>query len=300
MTAVETSTHVGRGSAIAHHGEILQGLFDCRSGYARALVTLPYPELRATATFTRPRDLDCLEVIPATKTKAHRACELTLQWLGEAEVGRLSIQSAIPLSRGLGSSTADVVASIRAVIAAFGHEKPRGEVEAKLAVQAEVASDALMFSHTPVLFAQREGTVIERLKQRLPALEVIGFDGNSRSRGIDTLSLPLPSYDADEVAVYRRLWNQLRRAVEDGSALSVAEIASQSALINQRHLPNPLFEFATSLAAEVGAAGFQVAHSGTVIGLLFDPRDQSCERRATAARTCLSRSGIKSWRFRVG
>lgn len=43
---------IGVGHAIAHHGELLQGVFEGHDGRLhRGLLTLPYPLRTATATF---------------------------------------------------------------------------------------------------------------------------------------------------------------------------------------------------------------------------------------------------------
>jgi hypothetical protein len=48
-------------------------------------------------------------------------------------------------------------------------------------------------------------------------------------------------------------------------------LSALSARAHQRILPKPQLEKVIGLAREVGALGVNVAHSGTVIGLLLDP-----------------------------
>ncbi|WP_162240362.1 hypothetical protein [Nocardia arizonensis] len=48
-------------------------------------------------------------------------------------------------------------------------------------------------------------------------------------------------------------------------------MATASARLNQRFLEKPELETLVEIAAEHGAAGVQVAHSGSVAGVLFDP-----------------------------
>jgi uncharacterized protein involved in propanediol utilization len=81
----------------------------------------------------------------------------------------------------------------------------------------------------------------------------------------------------------------------------VGRVASASAGINQRYLPKPHFSELMRLSEDVGAAGLQVAHSGTVAGLLFDPRRPELEARVGRAEHGLDRLGISDrWRFRAG
>jgi uncharacterized protein involved in propanediol utilization len=53
------------------------------------------------------------------------------------------------------------------------------------------------------------------------------------------------------------------------------------------------------LADRVGAAGLQVAHSGDIAGLLFDPSVPEVEIRVAEAQRQLAASSAKTWRFRI-
>src|SRR5436305_2580597 len=106
------------GTAVAHHGEILQGAFTEGDRTVRALVTMPWPSGHAVARFERTGEPE-ITVEPAHKKKAAYAASLTLSCLDAPCGGRLSIASDIPEQLGLGSSTADVVAAIRAAAEAY-------------------------------------------------------------------------------------------------------------------------------------------------------------------------------------
>ncbi|TIW02170.1 MAG: kinase, partial [Mesorhizobium sp.] len=71
----------------------------------------------------------------------------------------------------------DVVASIRAVAATLKIQLRTSSI-GRLAVAAERASDAIAFDDHAVLFAQREGVVIENFGGALPPLLLIGFKAN--------------------------------------------------------------------------------------------------------------------------
>jgi uncharacterized protein involved in propanediol utilization len=192
-----------------------------------------------------------------------------------------------------------VTAAIRAVGDAFGLDIP-AEVVAELAVQAEVASDSTMFEDRAVLFAFRGGYVIEDFGGRFPPLEVLGFNTDVTGSGVDTLSYPLALYTREEVEALRPLVELLRQAVRAQDPRLIGEAASASARINQAHLPKRHYDFLEKLVGRVGALGLQAAHSGTVAGLLFDPRDPAAEGRIEEARALLAEVGIDSvWRFQT-
>lgn len=176
---------VGRSAAIGHHGETLQGVFEQRSGVlVRGLVTLRARLFRAKARF-EPRGHGELCVKPRYKIKAQRAAELTLARLGQPCARLLKIDSKIPTRWGLGSSTGDVVAVVRAIGATFSIRLSPEEI-AEIAVRAETASDSTMFGDRAILFAQRRGIVIADLGGHLPPVHVVGF--NLDPRGVDTLT----------------------------------------------------------------------------------------------------------------
>jgi uncharacterized protein involved in propanediol utilization len=285
------------GHAHGHHGEILQGAFRLDGTLIRGLVTLPCPALWSEATVALERDAaDGLRVDPRWKTKALRAVGLTLDRLGIQDVGGVvTIASNIPPGHGYGSSTSDVAAAIDATLRATGHSLA-SETIAGMAVAAEGASDATFWDR-PVLFAQRQGQVIEDYKSPLPPMEVLAFHTAPDGTGIDTLALPVPRYDEGEIDAFEQLRSSLRVALARSDLRGVAAVATSSARLNQRHLPQPGFDEITATARRVGAIGVQVAHSGEVGGLLFEP-GPGLEQSIRWAHDELEARGLKPWRFR--
>ncbi|HEV8639296.1 MAG TPA: hypothetical protein VG370_34240 [Chloroflexota bacterium] len=294
----------GYGWASGHHGEILQGLFkvpdEAGGRLCRGLVTLPCRLFWSEATFL-PDASGVVRVTPAPKSKVHRAVGLALSRCGGARWGgHLWVRSNIPPRLGFGSSTSDVTAAIRAVADAFGLRLP-STVVAELAVQAEVAADSVMFGQRAVLFAHRDGQLIEDFGQPLPALEVLGFNTDPTGAGVDTVTLAPACYSWREIEAFQPLVALMRRAVHVQDARLVGRAASASARINQRYLPTPHFDRLERLVAEVEALGVQVAHSGTAAGLLFDPSRPGLDERVRPAQARLAELGFGStWRFRAG
>lgn len=290
-----SSPRLGHGYAIGHHGEIIQGVFEDSTGQLRrGLVSLLSDTFKAEATFF-PDDSGAVRVEPHWKTKARRAAELTLDYIGRPLGGHLVISSNIPPSWGFGSSTSDVTAATRAVANAFGMELTSKEV-ARLVVTAETASDPVMFNGRAVLFAQRDAIVIEEFAGAMPALEVLGF--NTDPKGVDTLAFPPARYSWWEIEAFRPLVGLIRRAIHLQEPGLIGQAASASAQINQRFLPKPRFDRLERLVDRVGALGQQVAHSGTLVGLLFNPSDVLLEDRISEARELLAEMGFEpTWRF---
>ncbi|MEU6298720.1 GHMP family kinase ATP-binding protein [Streptomyces erythrochromogenes] len=230
-----------------------------------------------------------LTVIPYWKAKALRAALLTASDLGIPSLrGVLRVESSIEVSLGFGSSTSDVTASIRAVLDAFGGNPHHARV-ARLAVQAESAADPLMFDEM-VLFAHREGRLIESFHAALPPVAVLGFQLGLGP--VDTLALPRARYNPDEIGRFDELRGLLRRAARTGDLAAIGRVATESARINQRFLPVPRFDDILGVARSTGTVGLQVAHSGSIGGFLFDPADPDHAQSVARAEKELSAIGI--------
>lgn len=291
-------TTIGEGYAGCHHGEILQGAFlDSHGQRHLGLVTLPMPEPATHAEYTRrletlPEDIT---VLPDDRHKARRAAALTTDFCAALtgyprSGGRLSLHGRIPVGLGMGSSTSDVIATIRAVAASFG-VSIQPSLVAGLAVRVERACDPLMLDTRPVLFAQRHGHVLEILGRTLPPLVVLGCR-TGQGQPVDTLRLPTNHYDEDDIRRFECLRAMLRAAISHADVGVLGSVSTTSAQLNQRILPKPELDTLTTLAETVGAAGVQIAHSGNVAGLLFDSRDPALQRRVRHGARLLEVNGL--------
>ncbi|MFI6939914.1 GHMP kinase [Streptomyces sp. NPDC050418] len=287
----------GIGSAPCHHGELLQGVFLDGQGERRAgLVTLPLDAHGTRAEFL-PRPGGAIEVVPHDRTKALRAAVLTRDLCADrlqAEPcgGELRLLGDVPVGLGMGSSTSDVIATVRAVADAYEVALGPAEV-ARIAVRAEQACDPLMLDGRPRLFAQRDGRVIEEFGARLPALIVVGC-ALSGGRPVDTLALP--SLGDEQIHVYEQLRALFRRALKTGDRALVGRVCTASARLGQRRLRHPDFDALTAVAARSGALGVQIAHSGCVAGVLFDPASPGVHRRLRLCSRELERAGLPATR----
>lgn len=281
----------------AHHGEVVQGIFYSADGVPEhGLVTLPCSLFRTRARF-RPLRGGPLTVEPGDRSRARTAARLTLDALGYTGWGgAIRIEGNVPLQWGCGSSTTDVLTVIRAVADAFGVELAPAWI-ARLSVASETASDSLMYGvDRAVLFAQRRGTLLLDLGGPLPRVKVLGFNTEGQC-GVPTLGLPPIPYSSWEVESYRAILGLLRRAVEQQDPVLLGHVASASTRINQRHRPKRRMAELFAMARETGALGIQVAHSGTVAGLLFEPGGDAPARMAEA-RARIADLGLgDAWEF---
>jgi uncharacterized protein involved in propanediol utilization len=289
---------IGTGRSLGHHGELLQGVFETSDGVHRGLVTLPCALFWTNATVTLRRGTGRAVVAPYGKEKAARAAVLALAALELPDLDvELRLESNIPAGHGFGSSTADVVATVRAVMDAAGRAQPEA-ILARIAVEAETAADPLMIDRV-VLFGHRSGRILRELGNGLPPITAIGFATSDRSpQGVDTLSHPPAAYSAAEIDEFRRLRADVSRAVADGDPRLLGRVSTESAWINQRYLPVARLQRIQGVAELTGAVGVQVAHSGDIAALLFSSADAAESGRLSEATSRLSGLGIeRTWRF---
>ncbi len=258
---------IGRGKSIGHFGEILQGVYEDGDGHLhRMLYSLSCSKFHSTATFTQD-NTGKVKILPTDKIKTCKAVEILRKHLKKPISGQLTIEDNIPIGGGCGSSTSNIIAGIRAICDCFGVSLTP-EIIAKLVVKAEQAADAIMHDNN-VLFAHREGQVVETFDHPLPPMKVLGF--NTDPKGIDTLNLKRARYNSKEIETFRVLSAALRRAIKKQDPVLVGRVATASATINQRFLPKPHFNSVQKIAIEFNALGIVISHSGTVMGLLFHP-----------------------------
>jgi len=278
MTAVTTAARdrprtragrVGLGTANGTFGELLQGALpgsEEAEGEGRFLVTLPVARW-SRAGFVLGPPGDGLTVSPATKAKAAALAAILLAELGQPADGSLVLHSSIPEGKGLASSSADLVATARAVAAAVNRCVPAERLGALLA--GIEPTDGVMHSGV-VAFDHRRGVHLRTLG-RLPALEVVAVDQGGR---VDTVAFNRTArgYGPDERRRYARLLDELTVAVGRGDLAAVGAIATESAALNQIRLPNRNFEALREVCRAVGGLGLVACHSGTMVGVLLDPR----------------------------
>jgi uncharacterized protein involved in propanediol utilization len=147
-----------------------------------------------------------------------------------------------------------------------------------------------------VLFAQRRGSMLLDLGGPLPRVRVLGFNTEG-DRGVETLALPSIPYSAWEIEAFRAILGLLRRSIEKQDPVLLGRVATASTRINQRHRPKLHMTELFALAREVRALGIQVAHSGTVAGLLFEPGSGSDGRVEQAQERLVALGLGDSWEF---
>ncbi|GAA3086380.1 hypothetical protein [Streptosporangium carneum] len=274
----------GVSTAFGTFGELLQGRLPERDG--DFLVTLPVARW-AVATFSGDPRLTELRVEPGHKLKALRLTEMIMEWAPVPMGGVLTIDSGIPEGKGLASSSADLVATARAVANALGVEMPPRLIEAFLS-RIE-PTDGVLYPGIVAYYHRR--VQLREVLGPLPSMTVVGVDEGGEIDTVEFNRIPKPFSAADR-RQYARLLEEMRTAVHARDLPSVGAVATRSAVMNQALRPKRLLEAVMGVCEQVGGLGVVAAHSGTMLGVLLDTADARYpEKVAAAASACSTAAG---------
>ncbi|GAA2352704.1 kinase [Streptomyces violaceusniger] len=288
--------HEGAAAACGTFGELLQGVLPDGTDF---LVTFPITQgSRAWFRYDRHGPL---RVYPTHKTKSLRLARAMLDAHHLRGGGSLVLDSDLLVGKGLASSSADLVATARAVGTVLGLDTTPAAVEDWLRpiepTDGVMHPGIVLFEHRAVRLRARLGT--------LPPATVVAVDEGGL---LDTVAYNRRTRHVPPAlrAEYAHLVDDLTAAVRDGDLHGVGAVATRSARLNQRWLPKRNLDALIRMAGDLDALGVMCTHSGTMAGLLLDAtapghRDTLAAVRAACARlpgtTSVYRSATPSGTF---
>lgn len=242
-------------------GEFLQGsiggqqfLVTCpinRYSYALSDVTHPLPTHRY-----------------ALQPKASEAQQRVLQVLGiDEDVKKpIYLRSELVQGKGMASSSADISAVAMATALNYGRTLTMKELE-QICLSIE-PSDA-SFYPSIVQFDYREGNISEVLGP-CPPMKILIFDEEGI---VDTVSFnarpDLLSLVNEKEEIIKESLSLFKKGIACHNVAYIGEAATLSAFGNQRILPKQHLYELHHIGSEFNSLGVIIAHSGTIMGLLF-------------------------------
>jgi L-threonine kinase len=278
---------VGVGAANGTFGELLQGVLP--ENDLDFLVTFPIAR-SSVAEFQFVPSRREVVVQPRHKTKSRLLAERILRAYGRHGGGSLRITTTLPEGKGLASSSADLVATARAVGEAVGVRLTEQEIEVFL--RGIEPSDGVMYPGI-VTFYHREVRLREKLGF-LPPLTIIAHDTGGM---VDTVrfnqSKKLRS-EADK-REYAYLLRKMADAVQAGDLQAVGDISTRSAEMNSTISPRKHFGDLLRICRDVGGLGLVLAHSGTNLGVLLPGEaDEHADDVEYVRKSCAAFTGSVS------
>ncbi|WP_431966111.1 hypothetical protein [Nocardia sp. bgisy134] len=284
---------VGVGAAFGSCGELLQGV-TAENG-RDFLVTLPITR-GSVAVFEPDPSRDDVTVVPAHKTKSRAVAAAVLAGSAALRGGVLTVLGDLPEGKGLASSTADLVATARAVADAENRTLAATEIEAVL--RGIEPSDGIMYPGA-VAYYHREVRLLAALGALPPLTVVTGDEGGC----IDTVVFDRhrPTVSTAVAREYSSLLATLSDAISRGDAATIGAVATRSARLSTPLRERPHLEATITAAERIGALGVVVAHSGTTTGILLDEHDPQLSAKITAAQQICAQFAVsvdvhRSWR----
>ncbi|MCG6939938.1 MAG: hypothetical protein LJE69_01635 [Thiohalocapsa sp.] len=250
----------GAGSAFASFGEVVQGR---RADGEDFLITLPV-DLWSRCRAVRGQVAGRSRVV-APLTKSRRAGEAMLRALGLGQGVELHVELErdMPVGKGLSSSTADMLAVVRACEHLFGVSVGR-EVVSRLFADIE-PHDALHYA-TSVAYNHRRGRLLARLDY-VPDFRIIAVDAGG-AVCTETYNRDL-HYAPRLVAEYQRLYQRTLAAFAARDDAAIARCAQRSTELHVGRTGNGFLQYLLERAPGLDVLGVLAAHSGTCAGLLL-------------------------------
>lgn len=240
-------------------GELVQGIVDGRY----LLITCPiswYSEVEVVPGIAGH--------LPVHQRKLGQAIVRWLTKNGRQDEPFLArVRSALPRGKGMASSSADIAAACVAIAKAMDRTISPTEI-AEIAVAIE-PSDGIFFPGI-VAFDHVKGLWHRSLGDP-PKMTLAIFDTGGRINTVRFNQRPdLLALNRQKEEAVSRAYALVAQGLANGDPRMIGEGATISALANQGIVEKRGLADAVRLVKKYGAVGINVAHSGTVIGVLFD------------------------------
>lgn len=281
---IQTKSQTITGKSFASFGEIIQGR---KSNGTDFLVTLPIDLWSECKLKVSHRNGPL--VVYSYFEKSKKAAAHTLSYFGITNGYQLEISfnRNIPIGKGLSSSTADMLATVKALQKAFG-----------FSLQAQVISsifkkiephDGLMYNNS-VAYNHRRGELLKNLNYT-PSFKLIVLDFGGH---IDSISYNNELKFTDSITKqYNKLYQKCLQAYQEKSDYLIAKCATDSLKLYLKTNPHSLRAEILNVYHQLGAIGIVNTHSGTCIGLIY-PSESSNQSLSRIEQELESRYGIST------
>ncbi|MDF2636000.1 MAG: kinase [Pelosinus sp.] len=238
-------------------GELAQGTMNGK----HFLITCPI-DLYSKVTVKPCKSITSLNV----GCKVISAIQKTLHYLQITDHFHVTVRSELPIGKGMASSSADISAACQSIALSVGKLLSADEI-ANIALSIE-PTDGIFYPGI-VLFDHVKGHIRQYLGNAIPMYIAI-FDVGGE---IDTLHFNQRSdleklNQANELQVQKAM-NLIVEGLTKNDAILLGKGTTLSALANQKILFKPHLEEMINIGLSWGAVGVNIAHSGTVVGVLF-------------------------------
>ena len=264
---------VGYGKSFASFGEIVQGRLSSGDDF---LCTMPVDLWSACYLTCTP--IRGPLVVECDLAKSRDMVTMALERLGITKGFHIAVDFTrnIPIGKGLSSSTADMLAAMRATQEVFGFLLRETYVSDLMA--AIEPHDALHYDSS-VAYNHRRGVLL-RDYAHIPQWWIVAADNGGEINTV--LYNKRVHFSLDQTQAYDRLYERLSAAFAEYDDAAIAACATESAEMHMEASENAFLRDALALRQDVGAMGVIATHSGTCAGFLLPPQTPAAQVSAIA------------------
>jgi len=246
-------------------GELIQGIKDDGPFLVNAPIPL-FSIVRASIT----SKLGVRVIHLGIYTKIIRAIEFLLIDLELTNrVGvELQVLTHIPRGKGLASSTSEISAALGATLKALNLKKDPSYI-AHIIHQVE-ANDAVYYPFISMV-NQDTGLLYASYIAQIP-LGFLLMDTGGEVLTDEISRKDELQYKKNHEGFYKRAIDVLPEAFEQKDLNKLSELFTKSAKINQGYHKKEIFDDVLKVALSEGALGVNCAHTGTLLGVMYDIR----------------------------
>ena len=242
-------------------GEFVQGILDNEEYLSSYAI-----DMFSTATLEEKK-----ENINLGPKKSRQAIEKVFERfnipLDECKNISLEINSNIPVGKGMASSTADIGATIRATLSILNKKLSNEEISC-IASEIEPTDSILLYKNS--IFNPING----RVKKYLSTLDngsVIILEPNDILETSRIRSNPnYLDIKLENKSIINKSFNLLEKGLREKDLKLIGKACTLSSLANENIHKKPYLNELIEISNKMGAYGVNIAHSGTVIGILID------------------------------
>ncbi len=258
----------GTGTCSGSFGELLQGVLPGNKKFLVNLKIKNCSQVNATLSSCQYFEDKESRFVESYRrfSKSYKVLRNLLTDIGCHDDPFLDVQSNIPIGKGLSSSTADMIATIKAFKKALKISL-KSDYIGGLLTEIE-PNDGLHWPGTAA-YHHTTGKLISRFDY-VPPLSILGIDFGGVVDTVQFNRLHF-TWSDQEMEHYQSLLKRMEDALNARDLATVCAISTESTLLWQRINPKSELGQVQEFQRETGALGIINTHSGTLLGLMYEP-----------------------------
>lgn len=242
-------------------GEFVQGILD-REEYLSSYAI----DMFSVATLEEKQ-----ENINLGPKKSRKAIEKVFERfnipLRECKNISLNINSNIPIGKGMASSTADIGATIKATLSILNKDLGNEEISL-IASEIEPTDSILLYKNS--IFNPVNGQVKKYLSNLSNGRVIILEPDEILETSIIRSNPNYLDIKLENKAIINKSFDLLEEGLREQDLKLIGKACTLSSLANENIHKKPYLNEIIEISNKMGAYGVNIAHSGTVIGILID------------------------------